>query len=150
MRTTPVIMVAAALLLGGCSDVRSEMFTTSNKDQVITDVAKSQLSDYDKKNFLAANMRSALGSYSLEGKTVAQVIEEQKKWQAEQDAQAAAAHEAQLKAEAQRAALIAEMQHAISVQPISKRFRDSDWENGVYDQAEFVTFQFHNTGKKSD
>jgi hypothetical protein len=142
-------VLGAAVLLVGCSNVKGEAFTSSNRDQILSDVAKSKLSDDDKKSFLAATMRSALGNYSVDGKTVGQVIDEQKKWQADQDAQAAAAHEAQLKAEAKRAALVAAMQHAISVQPISKRFKDSNWENGDYDQSEYVTFQFHNTGTKA-
>lgn len=149
MKRIGVALIGVALLLGGCSNVKGEAITSSNHEQVLTDVAKSKLSDDEKKYFLAASMRSALGNYLLDGKTVSQVIDEQRKWQGEQEAQAAAAHEAQLKEEAKRAALIAEMQHAISVQPISKRFRGSDWENGEYDDHEFVTLQFHNLSKKT-
>ncbi|HEX3465497.1 MAG TPA: hypothetical protein VHS78_15720 [Candidatus Elarobacter sp.] len=142
-------LVVASLFLAGCSNVRNEAVTSSNKDQVVADVAKSAMSDDDKKAFIGASMRSALGNYTLEGKTVAQIVDEQKKWQAEQDAQAAAAHEAQLKAEAKKAALIAAMAHAVSVQPVSKRFRASDFESGNYDDEEYVTVQVHNIGTKS-
>jgi len=149
MKAIAACCFVTALLLGGCSNVKSDAVTSSNKDQVLTDVAKSNLTDGEKKAFLAANMRSALGDYSLEGKTVSQVIDEQEKWKAEQDAQAESAHKAQMKAEAERSALINQMQHAVLVQPISKRFHEHDYESSEFNDFEYVSFQFHNIGKKT-
>lgn len=149
MKRLGLALISAAILLAGCSNVKGEAITSSNHEQVLTDVAKSKMTDDEKKYFIAASMRSVLGNYTVDGKTVAQVVDEQRKWQTEQDAQAAAAHEAQLKAEAKKAALIAEMQHAVSVQPISKRYVASDWEVQRFDDEEYVTFQIHNTGNKT-
>jgi hypothetical protein len=149
MNKSALLLLCTTIAIGGCSNVKAQAITTSNKDQVLTDVAKSGLTDEEKKAFLAANLRSAVGEYSLEGKTVSQIIEEQQKYKAEQDAQAAAAHAAQLKAEAARSALLTEMRHAISVQPLSKRYHPSDWENQDFNDMEYVTFQYHNTGAKA-
>jgi hypothetical protein len=144
-----LVLLVSLVATVGCSNVRGETYTSSSRDKVLTDVAQSKLPDDDKRIFIAAMMRNALGNYPAEGKTVSQVIDEQRRWQAEQDAQAAAAHEAQLKVEAARAALVAQMQHAISVQPISKIFHERDYENNVLEPYEAVTFQFHNTGNKT-
>ena len=141
-------LLAATFLLAGCSNVKSETFTSSNKDQVMTDIGTAKLSDDDQKAVVGAITRSALGNYPLEGKTVGQVIDEQKKWQADQDAQAAAAQEAQLKIEAARAALVDKMQHVLAVQPISKRFQEADYDAGDYNEHEVLELQIHNRGSK--
>jgi hypothetical protein len=141
--------LAVAVLCVGCANVKGEALTSSNKDQVLTDVAKSSMNDADKAAFLAANMRATFGDYSLQGKTVDQVITEQRQYQAEQDAKAAAAHKAQLEAEAKRAALVSQLEHALDIEAVSKTLIPADAQSGTYRDIESVDFKATNTSKKA-
>jgi hypothetical protein len=143
------LFLVAGLSFVGCSNIKGEAITSSNHDQVATDVGKSNLSDDEKRTFAAAIIRSTFGGTSIDGKTVGDAISDQKKWQIDQDAQAAAAHEQQAKIEAERDAITEEMDHAVSVQPISKRFVDADYDAERFDASQYVTFQYHNLGSRA-
>lgn len=91
------VLLLAALLLAACENPKQLVVTSSNQDEVVQKVAKSQrLSDDEKRLFVTAVMRNgfakALGktfgsrqdAQEVAGKTVAQLIEEQRSFEVDQ------------------------------------------------------------------
>jgi len=144
-----LIVAAIAATLVGCSNVKAETFTPSNHDQVFTDISKSHLSDDEKALMVGAIARNAMGSYPLDGKTVGQILDEQKQFVAQQDAEARAQKEAQEKEAARVAAIQASIRQAVTVAILSKHYQEFDFENRITQSGTVLKIQFHNTGNKA-
>lgn len=140
----------ALLIFSGCSsvNVKSEIFSSSNRDQVLQDIGKSNMDSTDKGKIVSAIARSAFGDYSVNGKSVSQIIDEQTKFQAEEAARDAAQKEAQLAVEAKRLAVISELKDSIEVFPLGKTFIKADYESGSYSDSIGVKFKIINHSKK--
>lgn len=140
--------------LAGCSNWKSETFTSANHEQVLSDSAKNATED-DKRTIAAALVRNAFGAYSVDGKSVSTVIDEQTKFAAEEKAREEAAHEAQLKVEAKRAAILAEIGAVLDVVPVSKGFSPANYVSAMETNEEAhgdkitLDVEFRNKGKKT-
>lgn len=148
-RFRALVLVLVGVVLFGCSSsVKSEVFTSTNKDTVLQDVGKSNLTEDDRKAVIGAIARSAFGNYSLEGKSVGNIIDEQKQWTAAEDARQLAAHEQQVKEEQKQAAIRDQLRRSVTVAPLAKRFQEADPDNGNFQSFNVVTWQYHNVGAK--
>jgi len=77
------LAVALVLTLTACSNVRNERVMDSNLESVSRDVANSKLSDDDKAAYATAVLKGSLGAgESITGKTVGQIIDEEKQLEA--------------------------------------------------------------------
>lgn len=127
-------IVLAALLIAGCENPKNLVVTTSNQDEVLQKVAQSKkLSDEEKRTFAAAVMRAGMAKAfsdafggkpspnapTLTGKTVGQIIEEERERTAEEKERAARekrlAEEARLREEAR----LKTLRDAVLVTPFS-------------------------------
>jgi hypothetical protein len=113
------------------------------------EIGKSNLSTEDRTAFIAGAMRAALSKdYTVDGKTVDQVITEQKTFAAAQAVREAAEKAAREKEEQRLAALREQMSTTLHVFPLSKTFVADDPANGVYGNAVNLRFQIENHGSK--
>lgn len=148
------MFIKRALSLGllvavtSCAGVKGETYTGASKDKIISDVGSSNLSSDDKRLFVAAMMRSSFGSYDPSNKTVAQILDDQRKFEQAEAAREEAEKEAAAKAAAATAAERRAMQDALSVQVTSKGFEPADPMNGTFEDKITLGVQFHNRGKK--
>jgi hypothetical protein len=146
------IAIILALLCIGCSNVRNEKVTQTSLDSVGNDVKNSKLSDTDKAAFLTAIMRNAMGAgASYEGKTVGEVIDQEKQDEAadaaRQQAQAAADAAAKARADAAEKAMATTV--GLSVYKFTYIPEDPDWiETGGAQQDE-VKFYFSGSNSSS-
>lgn len=147
-------IIAAPLILAlsftACSNPKNTIITKSNEDKVLSDVGPT-LSNKERAELVAAIARSAFGSYSIEGKSIGQVLADQKRHDDEEKAAQEVAHEAQVREERRRAAIEAKLNAALSIYPISKDFSPSNFDpdNGAMHGDQIViTFQIHNKTKK--
>ena len=143
-----LIAFLALIAFSGCSSVKSETFSSANHDQVMQDIGKSNMDSTDKGKIISAVARNAFGNYSLDGKSVSQIIDEQTKYQAEEAAREVAQKEAQRAAEAKRLAVITELKHSIELFPLEKTFVKADYESGSYSDSIKVKFKIINHSKK--
>lgn len=145
-----LIIVPALVACSVGSNVKSIKFTKENKDQVLEAVKKSKdLTGEEVGLFTAAMVRYALSGDSLEGKTVGQVIAEQKKIR--DDAEARAQEERRLAEEARKKeeALAAEIRKYLILTVYEKGFLARDIYAGRYE--DYITFKVaaQNTGTRS-
>jgi hypothetical protein len=75
---TATMILLALVALAGCSDPKNAIITKDNRYKALDDVA--QLSADERRELIEAHARSVFGKYSIEGKTVDQVLSEQKKF----------------------------------------------------------------------
>jgi len=144
--STRIALALLILIFAGCSNPKKAVFAPGNHDKVLEQSQK--LADDDRKELIAALARNAFAQYPLDGKTVGEVLDEQRKFEADQAAadrvqKAAQEKEAKRIAEAQRV-----MRESISVQVLSTHYQDSDFANGVYESGMVLAVQYHNTGRK--
>ncbi len=71
-----LLILLFSLSLLGCSSVKDTVYTTANKDKVVADISKSNLTKEEKELFAKA-LDDTTGKY--EGKTVNDIINDQKK-----------------------------------------------------------------------
>ncbi|MBC5824301.1 MAG: hypothetical protein GIW99_02660 [Candidatus Eremiobacteraeota bacterium] len=146
---TLVLIVGLSLLLAGCSSVKNERFTATNHDQVMTDIGKAKnLSDDDKATVLGGVMRSALGGYQLDGKTVGQVIQDQKDFAAQESAKAAAQKRADAIEQAKAQAAQTAMQQAVAILFAGKAPARRDINEYTYRAVIAVNVVIENHGQK--
>jgi len=137
-----------AITTVGCSSVRDEKVTSRTLDKVNGDVASSKLSEAEKKSYITAEMRAALGGPSLDGKSVREIITDQDSFQAKEDAQAAISHEAQVAEEARVSALDSKMRDSLSFIPVSKTFVPADYDSGKIGDSVSIKFNIQNKSAK--
>jgi len=148
MQRLSLVLLSLVLTLSACSNVKGEVYTGDNKDQVTKDVGGSHLTDDEKRMYAAALVRSAFGSYDPANKTVGQIIADEQSFEHEQAVKEEAAKEAAARAEAAAAAERRQMQALASVQVTSKGYQPADVMNGIYQDSISLGVQFHNLGRK--
>lgn len=73
-----VILVLFCLLLTGCG-VKSTVYKADQKEKILQEVAKAQLPEQEVQLLMQALMAEAFGARKLDGKTIGDIIDEQKK-----------------------------------------------------------------------
>jgi hypothetical protein len=142
-------LLALSFFLVGCSSVREETVTASSHDKVLADVNKSNLPDDDKKMLIDASARASMNSYSLDGKTVGSIIQDQKTFESEQEAREKAQKEVQQRIEAENAKKLAELTGAVNVYPETEAFIPADTNNGEYQDNMKIMYRVDNKSKKT-
>lgn len=140
-----------AVTLTGCSNPKGAVITKDNQEKVLGDVGP-KLSEDERRELVAAYARSAFGSYTLEGKSIDQILTEQKRFEDNEKAREAAVHEAQVREAQRRAAIVARISQAIDVYPVSKDFSPSNYniENGdVHGDQIVIVFKIRNKTDKA-
>ncbi len=154
-RINPVRLTLASIALSltisglGCSNYRGQTVTDDNQSKIESGIPQSGLSDDERKALLDAFARSKDGNYDPDGKTVGTIIQEQKAYQEKQDADALAAHEAQVKAEHEAAVRAQMLLSAMTLHPVRRELHKADTDSGQFDDQVEIFFQFHNTGNKA-
>lgn len=145
----------------GRTNVKQLKFTRENRDEVMEAVSKRKdLKGEEVGLLLAATVREAISGDVIEGKTVGQIIEEQREFNRNAEArareekrlaEARAQEERILAEEAKRReeALAAEIRNHLSVSVFDKGFTEKDIYASRFN--EYITFKvaMHNTGGKA-
>lgn len=113
-----------------CSNVKDLQFSKENKDQVLDKVKKSKdLTGEEVGLLTAALMRTSFTKESLEGKTVGQLLDEQRKIMAEMEAKEREAKRLAEEAAKKEAQIALELSNHIMVAPYEKSFQKADYRN---------------------
>ncbi len=140
-----VVGIVGYNLLGGMF-IGSTVITTSNQAQIEEKVAGGHMSDTDKSEFSSAMARP---EYSSAGKTVNQVIADQRSFEVAQKAEQERAAQLAAEERAKREATLKSMLGALTVGVVSKSFVAADPLNsGTYEDQIAITFAFKNTAPK--
>jgi hypothetical protein len=149
------VAFSIALLAVACSSDRSITITEQNKDSVLDQIKDSKSFTPDEVRLLMARrMRVAVANSQRQpgpdwvGKTLAQVIEDERKL--DQDAKAKQAEVDRLAAEAKakQDAMAAELRKAISLAVYDKGFIPSDIQNSRFDDYITVKCAYENVSGK--
>jgi uncharacterized protein YcfL len=145
-----VVPILLCFLVVACSNVKDLKFTKDNQDQVMEKVKKSKdLTGEEVGLLMAAMMRSTISGEKLEGKTVGQVIAEQKRMFEESEAKEKEAKRLAGEEAARQAQVAKEIARYITVVPIKKSFTKADpLNNGQYTDKINLVFIFENTSGK--
>jgi len=141
--------VCCLLLLVACGSVKDLRFTKDNTENVMEKVRKSRdLTGEEVQLLLAATMRNAFEQGTFEGKTVGQVIKEQRKLT--QDAEAREKEEERLADEAKKRedSLAAVLLEYLTVAVYDKGFHQADIYSGEYQDYISTKFAFENRGQR--
>jgi len=144
-----ILVVLLAIFLVGCSDVKDLKFTNDNKEQVMDKVKQSKdLTGEEVGLLMAALIRSALSNDGVEGKTVGQLIQEQKKIAIESEAKEKEAKRLADEAAKKEAKVAAELSKYILVAPFKKTFHKADYRNFEYEDSIDIKFVMENKSSK--
>jgi len=144
-----IVAVLLSLVLVACSNVKDLKFTKDNEEQVMEKVRKSKdLTGEEVALLIAALMRTSLSGSGLEGKTVGQLIQEQKNIAAEAEAKEKEAKRLAEEAAKKEAAVAAELSKHIMVAPFKKSFHKADYRNYEYEDKISVAFVIENRSNK--
>ena len=97
---------------------------------------------------MLALMKTTLSGDGIEGKTVGQLIIEQRKIAAEAEAKKKEAKRLAEEAAKKEAQVAAELSKNIIVAPFKKSFHKADWQNGQYEDLIAIAFVFENKSNK--
>jgi len=151
-RSTHLMIFALIIvfLISGCGSVKSMKFTSDNVQQVMDEIGKSKdLTGEEHSLLLAAMIRYKMQkSQAFEGKTVSEVIAEQRKLKADYDAQEAEKKRLADEAKKKAAAIAAELSQYLIVTPTNKGFREKNIYSGQFEDYILFTFAFQNKGSK--
>lgn len=140
-----------ALLLVACSNPRNEVVTKSNEDSILAKTGRS-LSESERQELVAAFLRAATGQYSVEGKTVGEILSEEAQYDAAEKTEQEHIHQEQIREQQRQDALRAKIDSAIEIFPISKTFSPANYdiEDGDIHQDQIVVvFKIHNKTAKT-
>ena len=142
--------VTIVLIFTGCGGVKTTKFTKDNVQQVMEEVNKSKdLTGEEHSLLIAAMIRHKMNKeQSFEGKTVGDVIEEQKKLKAEYDAQEAEKKRLAEETKKKEAAIAAELNQYLVVTPTKKEFQGKNIYAGEFEDHILITFAFQNKSAK--
>lgn len=138
------VVVIGYNLLGSLFLGRS-VITSANQTQIEERVASSSMSEADKASFSAAIARS---DYDTNGKTVDQVIADQRAFEVAQKQEQERAAQLAAEEKAKREVTLRSMLASLTVGIVSKSFQAANFENGTYQDAITMTFAFKNTSSK--
>lgn len=154
-RFASVLAMFLILVVCACG-VKSKKITESNKESVFHEAA-DKLSDEERGLLTAYFARSALAASfgatnedrpQVVGKTIGQVITDQRIWVAQQQLREAAAKREAAEAKAREEAMAAAMRQAVKVTLTSKEFEASDWQAGRAGDRITAEAMIQNTGSK--
>jgi hypothetical protein len=144
-----ILIVLLTCFLVACSNVKDLKFTKDNKEQVMEKVRKSKdLTGEEVGLLMAALMRTILSGGGIEGKTVGQLIQEQRKLAAEADAKEKETKRLAEEAAKKEAAVAAELSQYIVVAPFKKSFHKADYRNFEYEDKISIAFVIENKSNK--
>jgi hypothetical protein len=144
-----IVPIFLCFFLIACSNVKDLKFTKDNKAEVMEKVKKSKdLTGEEVGLLMAAMMRTAISGEKLEGKTVGQLIAEQKRIFEESEVKEKEAKQLVEKEAARQAQITKELARYITVVPISKSFTKADFNSGQYSDEINLVFIFENTSGK--
>lgn len=144
-----ILIMFLTCFLIACSNVKDLKFTKDNQEQVMEKVRKSKdLTGEEVGLLMAALMRTAFSGEGLEGKTVGQLIQEQRKLAAEAEAKEKEVKRLADEAAKKEAAIAAELSQHILVAPFKKSFHKADWRKFAYEDTISIAFVFENKSNK--
>jgi len=135
-----IAILGTLVILAGCASngVKNEVITQTNVNQISNDV-DSNLWENDKRLFYGGKFRASVTKdYSIIGKTVGQIINDEDQWEKDK-------HQADIDSKHAKYKAISDMANVISVAPVSKRVA---YTKQVKKDILYVTLQFTNKGTK--
>lgn len=142
-------VIVLVLTLNGCSSISGKRVTNETRTSVAAQVAGSSLDASEKAAYLAANQRAENGDYDVTDKTVAQIISDERSFEAEKASEEAQAEKLVADARAKKAALDRQLRSALSVGLVSKGYHEADYMNQDYQSKILVTLILKNRGTKA-
>jgi hypothetical protein len=144
-----VLITLIACSLVTCGNVKDMTFTKDNQDRVMEKVRNSKdLTGAEVGLLMSALMRASVSQESLEGKTVGQLIKEQKVIVDEAAAKEKEAKRLAEEAQKKEAEVAAQLLQYINVACYKKSFHKADIYSGDYQDTISVSFVFENKGNK--
>lgn len=144
-----------AIVLGTCTRVTQKTVSSENLKAVTKEVAESKLTDVEKTLYVSGVMRAELAgtfgldeSYSIEGKTVDEIIAEQREFEARVKAEEEAKKLAVEKAREKYRLLKEQLNKKVSVVMLDKTNVQKDWQRSIYSPMVQITFQITNSSDK--
>ena len=137
MRT--LVVLFAALLIGCSEDPRQVIITEQNKDSFIDDIGDLKgLTVGEAQLLVKSQLRSKLSGAlagsnddSIVGLTVGELIERERQFQADQEAEQAKQEKLAAEAKAKEEAIAAELRKTIQLSVFKKTFRDGDYSDYI-------------------
>jgi hypothetical protein len=146
---TILLLLVVACLVFSCGNVKDLKFTQDNKEQVLEKVRKSKdLTGEEVGLLMAAMLRTGFTKESLEGKTVGQLIKEQKALRDEAEVKDKEAKRLAEEAKKKEAEMAAQLSQYISVAPYKKSFHKANIHSGDFQDRIDIAFVFENKGTK--
>jgi hypothetical protein len=148
------ILILALLFCDlSCSNVsvKDTVITKQNKDEVIEKVKKGKdLTGEEVSLFLGAMVKTAIsGNQSIEGKTVRELINDQRKLVEEAKAREAEAKRLADETKVKEEKVAKELSEYIIVAPIKKELRYADYRRGIYKDEILIDLAFENKSDKN-
>jgi len=150
-----LIIIAHSVLSLGCSNLNNRVITENNKEEIIKKVANSRLSDDDKSYFASGISREVLAEsfnleegYSTIGKTVKQIINEQKEYERNKKAEEEARTQAEKEARERYQEELKKAKSVISVTLLNKKNYDEDIWAGRYSPYVNIAIEIKNKSGK--
>jgi len=155
-RSILVILVACSLMSPACSkDPHRLKITEQNKDSLMDEIKSSHgLTVEENRLLMAYMMRRALakglGSDGLSpvGKTVGEIINQQKQWESQQKAASEEQDRLAAEARAKENALVSELRKSLTLSVYEKSFLASDFEAGRVLDSIVIKCAYQNTSSK--
>ena len=139
------LVLLAALCVTACSDVKSLRFTADNQEEVFEQVRNSRgLTGEEFELLFAARIRGALQGNHFAGKTVGEVIEDQRKLRDDLAAQEEESKRLAEEARQAEEAAAASMREFLTVVAYKKTFQEADYMSGIYEDCINIKFRFEN------
>jgi len=143
------LLLVAGCLVFSCGNVKDLKFTQDNKEQVLEKVKQSKdLTGEEVGLLMAALMRTGFTKESLDGKTVGQLIKEQKTIRDEAEVKDKEAKRLAEEAKKKEAEIAAQLSQYITVAPYKKSFHEANIHSGDFQDRINITFVFENKGAK--
>lgn len=144
-----VLMLMLAFSLYSCGNVKDLKFMKDNQKEVMEKVRKSKdLTGEEVGLLMGALMRGTFTGQGIEGKTVGELIREQRNIAAEAEAKEEEAARLAEEVKKKEAAIAAELVQYIVVAPFAKTFHEADYRARTYEDTIDISFVFENKGSK--
>lgn len=150
-RVPTIFLLSVALMLCGCTNVKNKKVTAENKDKIFEEIKNSkQLSVEEVQLLQAYVLRHAMasafsqqGGSSDEGKTIGQMIEEQRKWITDEKVREEEDRQKREKAKAE-----AENQRKLLRDALSVTLYEKGFQSGSFQDYITLKMSYQNTSGK--
>ncbi|UOE39698.1 hypothetical protein [Chryseobacterium oryzae] len=137
-----IILGAAIIVLASCSNPTNKKYNEKTMSEDLKEIAESKKwSEEDSGLFAGWLLRAKFKGESLESKSYQDILDEAKKYKAEEEV---LAEKAKKEAEARKQ----KMKNAITVTIFGKGFVKSDWEKGITDDYNLFDYAIENKSGK--